>query len=125
MTRFWLNLDRAIDLVNLAHEKMLGGELFVPKIPSVKITDVARAIDPDGSFEIVGIRPGEKLHEEMISREEGRRALEASDHYIILPTESDNFEKSVDYSPAESGFRFSSDTNKQWLSIDEIKKTLD
>jgi len=124
MTRFWLNLDRAIDLVNLAHEKMFGGELFVPKIPSVKITDVARAIDPDGSFEIVGIRPGEKLHEEMISREEGRRALEASDHYIILPTESGNFEKSVDYFPAESGFRFSSDTNKQWLSIDEIKKTL-
>ena len=85
MTRFWITLDQALDLVDLAIRKSQGGEIYVPKIPSVKITLLATAMAPDLSHDIIGIRPGEKLHEEMISQSDSLNTVDIGDHFLILP----------------------------------------
>lgn len=125
MTRFWISLPQAVDFVIKSFEKMVGGELYVPRIPSTRIVDLAEAIAPGAPLVETGIRPGEKLHEEMISREDARRTVRQDDRYIVLPTlaEWDFQEPEGDSVP--EGFAYASDTNDMWLSVDEIRALLE
>lgn len=127
MTRFWITLQQGVDFVLKNFERMHGGEIFVPKIPSVKVVDLATAMAPHLSQKIVGIRPGEKLHEVMCPSDDSHLTLEFDDHFVIQPTIS--FAGPIDYSknrlgengrPAESGFEYNSGTNSHFLNIDEI-----
>lgn len=124
MTRFWLSLDFAVEFVEKSLERMVGGELFVPKIPSMKIVDLIASINADWPVKSIGIRPGEKLHEEMISLDEGRRALEFQDYFVVLPSTNDNFADFKDGKAVPEGFRFSSDNNRNWLSATDIKQLI-
>lgn len=126
MTRFWITLDQAVQFVVDSFDRMAGGELFVPRIPSTTVLDLARAIAPDATHEIVGIRPGEKLHEEMISVDDARRTFEYDDYYAIAPllaswTDEDPFEHGK---PVPDDFAYRSDTNEQWLGVDELQSLL-
>ena len=126
MTRFWLTLDEAVDLVIKAANEAKGGELYVHKCSSFKITDLAEAMCSSCEKTHVGIRPGEKLHEVMITEEDSANTYEYDDHYIIYP----NLEwwKDVNVKPGgklvEPNFRYSSNTNKEWLSADDLKELL-
>lgn len=126
MTRFWLTLDQAVEFVIQAVDQMSGGELFVPRIPSMRVVDLAEAIAPNRETVTVGIRPGEKLHEEMISKEDGRRTVLREDSYVIQPTLAiwGGFEKAAG-EPVPEGFSYSSDANDQWLSVDDLRRMLD
>lgn len=115
MTRFWLTLDQAVDFVLSSSEMMKGREIFVPKIPSVHIMDLAEAISPGESRQFVGIRPGEKLHESLITEDESHLALESWDRFILNPDISNN---------VKPGFRYSSDTNPNFLSVEAIRDML-
>jgi UDP-N-acetylglucosamine 4,6-dehydratase len=128
MTRFWITLDRGVDFVMRAFSRMKGGEIFVPKIPSAKVTDIARAVAPDLPFEIIGIRPGEKLHEVMCPADGSHMTLEFGDHYVIEPSvsfrgETDYFENALGErgERVEHGFEYNSGTNPWFLSPDELK----
>src|SRR5512145_3326055 len=123
MTRFWLSLEQGVHFVMNCIEQMEGGEVFVPKIPSTTIVDLAKAIAPDGEIEIIGIRPGEKLHEVLISEDEARNTVERDAMFIVKPPET-LWKRDLHYEgqPLPDGFRFSSDTNAQWLDVDGIKK---
>lgn len=125
MTRFWITLDQAVDFVLKNLDRMKGGEVFVPKIPSMKITDLAEAIAPECDHEIVGIRPGEKLHEVMVPRNVARNTLEFEDYYAILPAfhnwNSKAYQKENGGTWCEDQFKFSSDNNERWLSAEEIR----
>lgn len=126
MTRFWITLDEAVDLVIKAIGDAKGGELFIHKCPSFKVTDLAKAMLPDCEFEDVGIRPGEKLHEVMITKEDSRSAYEYDDYYIIYP----DLEWWEDVNIKEGGkkvedrFYYASDNNPVWLSVEEIREAL-
>jgi UDP-N-acetylglucosamine 4,6-dehydratase len=129
MTRFWLTLDQGVHFVIRAIENMIGGEVFVPKIPSTRICDLARAIAPDADLDVVGIRPGEKLHEVLIHEDEARTAVELEDMFVVLPTAQEIGFARQCRSAWESrgkalpdGFRYTSDTNPRWLSIQEIRQ---
>jgi UDP-N-acetylglucosamine 4,6-dehydratase len=122
MTRFWIGLDRAIDLVKLAFNEMQGGEIFVPKIPSMRMDDFARIIAPDAELEIVGIRPGEKMHEVMIPEDDARHTQEYDDHYRILPEFATWRAKYEGGNAMPEGFRYASDTNPETLSAEELLK---
>jgi UDP-N-acetylglucosamine 4,6-dehydratase len=124
MTRFWITLEQGVRFVLKCLERMRGGELFVPKIPSVKVVDLAAAIAPDARLKIVGIRPGEKLHEEMISASDSRRTLDLGDHYVIEPEMEWWSNDHLDGTPVPDGFRYASDTNTQWLSVEELRELL-
>jgi len=121
MTRFWLTLEQGVRFVVRCIEQMHGGEIFVPKIPSMKITDLAETIAPGCAIECVGIRPGEKLHEVLVSEDEARNTLEAEDMYIIQPAHSwwrrENWGNAR---PLPEGFRYTSDANDRWLSEREL-----
>lgn len=129
MTRFWITLDEGVSFVCKAIDRMHGGEVFIPKIPSVRIIDLAKAMAPNLDIEIIGIRPGEKLHEVMCPKDDSHLTLEFKNHYTIKP--SFTFEdSSVDYSISltgekgilvSSGFEYNSENNGHFLSIDEIK----
>jgi UDP-N-acetylglucosamine 4,6-dehydratase len=121
MTRFWITLDQAVKFVDEAFSEMNGGELFVPRIPSMKITDLVAAIAPNSKIEEIGIRPGEKLHEEMISTDDSRRTVMQKTKFILSPTSSEwaYVEPKGDKLP--EGFSYRSDTNDQWLTQREIK----
>jgi UDP-N-acetylglucosamine 4,6-dehydratase len=123
MTRFWLSLEQGVHFVIGCIEGMQGGEVFVPKIPSMKVIDLARAIAPKARIEVIGIRPGEKLHEVLISEDEARTTVERQDMYVVVPSEP-LWERSLQYDgqPLPDGFRFASDTNPQWLDVDGIRK---
>lgn len=132
MTRFNISLDEGVDMVFYALENALGGEVFVPKIPSYRITDVAEAIGPDCEKPVVGIRPGEKLHEEMITTSDSQNTIENIRYYTIVPM---LFGKSMDdlmeqYMKAHSaervaeGFCYSSGDNDEWLSVEDIRKLI-
>ncbi|MDP3034272.1 MAG: UDP-N-acetylglucosamine 4,6-dehydratase (inverting) [Methanobacteriaceae archaeon] len=127
MTRFWITLDDAVDMVIKAIEESKGGELYVRKCPSFKVTDLAKAMKKDCEFEDVGIRPGEKLHEVMVTEEDSRTTYEYDDHYIIYP--DFDWWKNINNKPGgkivEDRFRYSSDNNKEWLSIEEIRNLLE
>jgi UDP-N-acetylglucosamine 4,6-dehydratase len=103
---------------------MTGGELFVPKIPSMRIVDLIASIDPQWPVKSIGIRPGEKLHEEMISLDEGRRAFEFKNYFIVLPS---TYESSSEFAGGKivpEGFRYSSDNNSEWLTSEQIKQLI-
>jgi UDP-N-acetylglucosamine 4,6-dehydratase len=122
MTRFWITLPQAVKFVIDSLDRMKGGELFVPKIPSMRITDLAKVIAPHAELENIGIRPGEKLHEEMISEDDARRTVEMSDHYVIQP-ETEWWARrggGIGGSPLAPGFSYSSDKNSQWLSQEQL-----
>jgi UDP-N-acetylglucosamine 4,6-dehydratase len=123
MTRFWLSLEQGVRFVMRCIEQMDGGEVFVPKIPSTKIVDLANAIVPNAKIEIIGIRPGEKVHEVLISEDEARNTVEREQMYIVKPPET-LWERGLEYEgePLPEGFRYSSDTNSQWLDIDGIRE---
>lgn len=132
MTRFFITLNNGVRFVLQSLERMQGGEIFVPKIPSVKIVDLAKAIAPKIPQKIIGIRPGEKLHEIMIPKDDARLCIEFDDFYIIQPTIS--FNSPVDYSytllnergnPVCDDFEYNSNTNTKWLKKQEILKLLD
>lgn len=127
MTRFWITLDQGVQFVQDSLRRMKGGEIFVPKIPSVKIVDLAHVIAPDCEMEFVGIRPGEKLHEAMITEDDARKTVEFDDYYIIKP----EFHGWLDDDPDGYGgkqlserFSYASHTNDRWLTYEEIKQYL-
>lgn len=127
MTRFWLALDQGVEFVFKSLERMEGGEIFVPKIPSMRIMDLAKAIAPECEVRIVGIRPGEKLHETMVPEDDAHRTWEHLDYFTIRPTKrlkSVASEESVDSIRCKDGFRYSSDNNKWWLSVDELREMI-
>jgi len=122
MTRFWLTLEQGVKFVLQSLEHMVRGEVFVPKLPSVKVTDLARAIGPDCEHEIVGIRPGEKLHEVMITEEDARRTLEFDNYYVIVPQFKwwDSTNNHANGKDLPDGFVYSSDRNEWWLNSKEL-----
>jgi UDP-N-acetylglucosamine 4,6-dehydratase len=124
MTRFWLTLDRATRFVLQCLERMEGGELYVPKIPSMRITDLAQAVAPGARHEIVGIRPGEKLHEMMIPREDSRRAVDCGDHYVLEPQFPFFDRAGSNGEPVPEGFEYSSDSNDSWLTAADLREML-
>lgn len=131
MTRFWITLDKGVDLVLSALEESVGGEIFIPKIPSMKITDLAKAVNPDCDFKIVGIRPGEKIHESLISEDEGRDTVLLSKNnknlYVILPQyhfETKNMMKYQTMQHAPEGFSYKSNTNDSWLNFEDLKELI-
>ena len=120
MTRFWITLDQAVKFVDEAFSEMNGGELFVPRIPSMKITDLVAAIAPNSKIKEIGIRPGEKLHEEMISPDDSRRAVMQKTKFILSPTSSEWAYVEPKGEKLPEGFSYRSDTNDQWLTQSEI-----
>lgn len=126
MTRFWITLEQAVEFVITSLQNMTGGELFVPKLPSMNIMDLAEAICPDCETEIIGIRPGEKLHEVMIPHDESRMAVELSDRYIIRPDLSfyETSVKQLGGQKVKEGFEYSSGTNTWLLSVKEMTKMI-
>ncbi len=125
MTRFWLTLEQGVRFVIRCIEEMQGGEVFVPKIPSMRIIDLAKAVAPGCEIEFVGIRPGEKLHEVLISRDESRYTLELEDMFVIQPVhpwwEPSNWNRGK---LLPDGFKFASDKNDRWLTIEELQQMI-
>lgn len=122
MTRFWITLEQGVNFVLGSLERMQGGEVFVPKIPSMNIMDLAKAIAPECRTEIVGIRPGEKLHEMMVPADDAHHTLEYADYFAILPTFDDGSSlKLAGGKSCPDGFTYSSDANTHWLSVDELR----
>jgi UDP-N-acetylglucosamine 4,6-dehydratase (inverting) len=128
MTRFMISLDQAVELVWHAFDDMIGGEIYVKKIPSMKVTDLAVTIAPDARLEYVGIRPGEKLHEQMIGAEDSFYSYEYPDHFKILPAihEWDKDANRIkDGKKVREGFSYTSDNNSAWMSPTELKAWID
>ena len=127
MTRFWITLEQGVRFVIRCIEQMHGGEVFVPKIPSMSLMDLAKAVAPDTEVDIVGIRPGEKLHEVLISEDEARTTIELEDMFVVQPAEMSWFgrewEKQGKSLP--DGFRYASNTNPQWLTVEQIQKIIE
>jgi len=122
MTRFWLTLEQGVRFVIHCTEQMQGGEVFVPKIPSTRIVDLANVIAPEAELEVIGIRPGEKLHEVLINEDEARSTLERPDMFVVTPTAT-LWQRDLKYegSPLPDGYRYASDTNPEWLSVEQIR----
>ncbi len=125
MTRFWITLNQGVDFVLSSLVLMRGGEIFVPKIPSMKMTDLAAAMAPDASIKVIGIRPGEKLHEMMISQDDARNSVDLGDRYAIQPAFVDYARRPQKGPPLDEGFSYSSDTNDEWLRGPELLAMLD
>ncbi|MFT2008786.1 UDP-N-acetylglucosamine 4,6-dehydratase (inverting) [Pontibacter sp. 13R65] len=125
MTRFNISLEEGVELVFHALGNHWGGEIFVPKIPSYRITEVAEAIGPNCTQEIVGIRPGEKLHEEMITETDSLNTVELAKYYVILPStpiwKTEDFLKAHDGKMVEMGFKYNSGTNNEWLTVEQLR----
>jgi len=122
MTRFWITLDQGVRFVIKCLAEMHGGEVFVPKIPSMTIIDLAKAIAPDCKTVEIGIRPGEKIHEVLVSEDESRLALDVGEMFVVQPAHS--WWKGDGWTEGRAlpdGFRYSSDSNDRWLSIDELR----
>lgn len=127
MTRFWITLDQGVNFVINCIEKMRGGEIFIPKIPSMKLMDLADAISPGIEKQITGIRPGEKLHEVMLTEDEARHAKEYPDSFVVEPEHS-FWEGEAQLSggnPLPDNFRYTSDSNTIWLTSDDLGKLLE
>jgi len=128
MTRFWITLEQSVRFVLDSLDRMKGGELFVPKIPSMNIIDLAKTIAPEAKIEIIGIRPGEKLHEMMISNDDSINTLEFDSYFVIQPAHPwwDNlkYREINGGTQVESDFIYSSDNNDQWLSIEDLKRII-
>lgn len=128
MTRFNITLQGGVDMVMYALENAWGGELFVPKIPSYKIMDVAKAIAPECKKEVIGIRPGEKVHEEMITASDSFNTYDLGKYYAILPVVTtwklENYIKEFNAKKVEEGFSYNSGTNKEWVGVEEIRELI-
>lgn len=128
MTRFNISLEEGVEMVLYALEHAWGGEIFVPKIPSYRITDVATAIGPDCRQEIVGIRPGEKLHEEMITETDALNTVETDKYYVITPStptwSTDDYMQAFGGKPVPMGFKYNSGTNTDWLDVDQLREQI-
>lgn len=124
MTRFWLSLEQGVRFVIDCIEQMEGGEVFIPKIPSTKVIDLAQAIAPQAEINIIGIRPGEKLHEMLISEDEARHTIELDKMFVVQPAEATWFGYSwqAKGKVLKEGFYYSSDNNTEWLDLEGIKK---
>ncbi|MGH3264501.1 MAG: UDP-N-acetylglucosamine 4,6-dehydratase (inverting) [Trebonia sp.] len=123
MTRFWITLDQAVQFVLSCVPLVRGGETFVPKIPSMRIADVAAALAPDARRIITGIRPGEKLHEVLLTEDESRHSYDIGDRFVIVPPWLEHAEPAGE--PLADGFRYSSDGNDRWLTGDELRAIAD
>lgn len=126
MTRFWLKLESAVWMVLNAFEKMRGGELYVKKIPSMRMPDLAKAIAPNLEIFECGIRPGEKIHEQMISQEDARHTLEFDDYYVIQPEAEWWGEKAKNFGgkPVPADFSYNSGNNRDWLTVEDMQKLI-
>jgi UDP-N-acetylglucosamine 4,6-dehydratase len=128
MTRFTISLEDGVNLVLTTLQAHWGGEIFVPKIPSYRIVDVAEAIAPDAQKNVIGIRPGEKLHEEMITESDSYNTYEFKNYFIICPTNPmwniENFKKQTGGKQVAAGFSYSSGSNDSWLSVDELRQQI-
>ncbi len=126
MTRFWITLEQGVQFVIRCIEQMQGGEVFVPKLPSMRIMNLAEAVAPGSEIKLIGIRPGEKLHEVLISRDESRYTLELEDMFIIQPIhpwwEPTNWSEGK---PLPDGFEYTSDKNDWWLSVEELRQMIE
>ncbi len=126
MTRFWLTLDQAVRFVIQSIERMQGGEVFVPKIPSMRVMDLARALAPECDIAHIGIRPGEKLHEVLLSEDESRHALDLDTCFVIQPAHpwwpTGRYDEGR---PVPAGFAFTSDTNDRWLSVPQLRELIE
>ena len=125
MTRFWITLDHGVEFVLGSLLKMQGGEIFVPKIPSMRITDLAEAVAPGCKTRLVGIRPGEKLHEVMVNEDDARHTLEYDEHFVIMPALDGLGDPYASENrggrPCPDGFCYSSGTNDRWLTVDQLR----
>lgn len=123
MTRFWISLEQGVRFVIRCIEEMEGGEVFVPKIPSMRVIDVAKVIAPEAKLKVIGIRPGEKLHEILIHEDEARTTVELADMFVVQPSAALWFGRAWEAKGRRlpEGFRYASDTNTEWLTIDQIK----
>ncbi len=126
MTRFNITLEAGVELVYFALQNMWGGEIFVPKIPSYRIMDVAKAIAPECDINFVGVRPGEKIHEEMITETDALHTIEFDDYFVILPSfvplwNINDFVNTFAGKPCPEGFRYNSGTNTEWLTVEELR----
>lgn len=128
MTRFNISLEDGVEMVFHALEHAWGGEIFVPKIPSYRITDVATAIGPDCEQKIVGVRPGEKLHEEMITETDALNTVETDKYYVITPSTPTwsitDYEQAFNGRPVAEGFKYNSGTNTDWLTVDQLREQI-
>src|SRR5438128_7335022 len=126
MTRFWITLDQGVRFVIRSIEQMHGGEIFVPKIPSMKLLDMAQAIAPDCQIDCIGIRPGEKLHEVLLSEDESRNAVETDDMFVIQPSHTwwrkENWKNAR---PLAEDFRYASEANSEWLTAEDLYRLLE
>jgi len=125
MTRFWITLEQGVRFVIRCIEQMQGGEVFVPKIPSMRIMDLAEAVAPGCEIEFIGIRPGEKLHEVLISKDEARYTLDLGDMFVIQPVHP--WWKPANWShgkPLPDGFEYSSDKNTEWLTVEQLRQMI-
>ncbi len=122
MTRFWISLEQGVRFVIRCIEQMQGGEVFVPKIPSMRMLDLAKAMAPEAEIEIIGIRPGEKLHESLISEDEARTTVELSDMFVVQPPSALWFGHTWEKlgKPLPDEFRYASNTNTDWLDVEQI-----
>ncbi len=128
MTRFMITLEQGVELVWHAFDDMVGGEIYVKKIPSMKLTDIAAAVDPTARLDVVGIRPGEKLHEQMIGEEDSPTTFEYADHFKILPAIhnwSADAMRVKNGQKVADGFVYRSDTNSQWMGLDELRSWIE
>jgi len=128
MTRFMITLEQGVELVWHAFNDMLGGEIYVKKIPSMKITDIAKTVAPHAAFEFVGIRPGEKLHEQMIAPEDASCTYEYADHFKILPAIngwSQDKKRINGGSPLPEGFTYCSDNNAEWMTTETLRNWIE
>jgi UDP-N-acetylglucosamine 4,6-dehydratase len=125
MTRFWISIENAVKFVIDSLEMMTGGELYVPRIPSMKIIDLAHAVSPDSKLEEIGMRPGEKLHEEMISADDSRRTVILQNRFVVTPVVAEwgYVPPKGDQMPEGNAYR--SDTNDMWMTTSDIKKFID
>ena len=126
MTRFWISLEQGVRFVISNIEQMHGGEVFVPKIPSMKVLDLARTLAPDAKINVIGIRPGEKLHEVLISSDEARTTVELDDMFVVQPAAALWFghEWEAKGKVLNDGFQYASNTNDVWLDVEQINKII-
>lgn len=125
MTRFWITLEQGVQFVLDGLMNMNGGEIFVPKIPSMKVIDLAKAIAPDCQIKIVGIRAGEKLHEAMITEDDARRTVEFKDYYVIQPEFPWWTNNKNQGQPLKDGFKYTSDLNEDWLTVEQLRELVE
>ena len=122
MTRFWITLPQAVQFVLESFDLMVGGELYVPRIPSMRVSDLAQAVAPGSPMHEIGVRPGEKLHEEMIATDDSRRTVRVGDRFVVMPYVAGwGYQPPADGVPVEEGWTYRSDTNDLWLSPEELR----